>query len=47
MKNAIIVVMFMFYSSVVIADCTYEGAEYPEGSTIGPYVCSGGKWVSK
>lgn len=27
------------------AGCVYNGKVYPEGTVIGPYTCSNGKWV--
>ena len=39
-------VVLLFVSMSAIADCEYNGQVYPEGASIGPYVCSGGQWVS-
>ena len=44
LKVLIIITIFSF-SGMAIADCIYEGAVYTEGTVIGPYVCSNGKWV--
>lgn len=27
------------------ADCLYSGRLYPDGTIIGPYICSGEQWV--
>lgn len=35
----------LLISSVAYADCTYGGVVHPEGTIIGPYVCSDGKWI--
>lgn len=43
----ILVICLLFISSSAFADCAYQGSNYPEGSQIGPYVCSGDKWVIK
>lgn len=36
----------LFVSSITVA-CTYNGQEYPEGTIIGPYICTGGNWVQR
>jgi hypothetical protein len=28
-----------------LADCEHQGQTYPEGTRIGPYVCTNGEWV--
>ncbi len=41
----ITVVLLMFVTSPVFADCTYNGKSYPTGTTIGGYVCTeSGSW---
>jgi hypothetical protein len=45
MKNtSIFIIVFLMLSNIAIADCTYNGKTYPEGTVIGPYVCSNGQW---
>jgi len=46
MKNRLFFfITFLALFGTANADCTYDGTVYPEGTIIGPYVCSGGKWV--
>ena len=40
-------VVLLFVSMSAIADCEYDGQLYPEGASIGPYICSGSQWVAK
>ena len=41
----IIFFLSLLVSGLAIADCTYNGAVYAEGTVIGPYVCSNNEWV--
>jgi len=34
-------------SSVAAADCIYQGQSYPQGTVIGPFVCTNGQWVTR
>jgi hypothetical protein len=43
-KTSIFIIVFLMFSTIAIAECTYNGKTYPEGTVIGPYVCSGGQW---
>ncbi len=45
MKRIIFLTMMLLASSAAMADCTYDGVQYPEGAIIGPYSCSNGQWV--
>ena len=45
MKHIAFVIIILFGSSAAIADCTYDGVTYKEGTIIGPYICSSGQWV--
>ena len=36
-----------FSIGLVQANCIYNGIEYPEGTTVGPYECLNDKWVRK
>ncbi len=45
MKNtSIFIIVFLMFTKIAIADCTYNGKTYPEGTVLGPYVCSNGQW---
>jgi len=33
--------------SGVYADCQYNGRWYPEGATMGPYICVNGSWIRR
>jgi hypothetical protein len=46
-KKLAIVLLLSVTANVVNADCIYDGVSYPEGSVIGPFVCSGGQWVMR
>ncbi len=47
MKRLLVLLLFTVTASAVYADCVYNGRTYPEGTVIGPYVCSGGNWVAR
>ena len=47
MKWLLILFLFAAWANSVRADCWYNGRIYPEGTVIGPYVCSGGQWVTR
>lgn len=47
MRVIFIFVILLTFSRSVFADCSYNGETYPEGTVIGPYVCSDGKWVRR
>lgn len=47
MLKAIIFVLFLVLSTTAVADCSYNGTVYPEGTVMGPYVCNGNQWVSR
>jgi hypothetical protein len=42
---AVLIALFMLIPSVVLADCQYNGRQYPEGTRIGVLVCQSGRWV--
>jgi hypothetical protein len=46
MKHIAFAVLLSF-AGAAFADCGYNGATYAEGTVIGPYVCSDGKWVTR
>ena len=33
--------------SAADADCYKDGTRYPEGSTVGSFICKDGKWVRR
>ena len=46
LKKIILVISLLAASSAYVhASCTYDGKVYPEGTVIGPYVCTDGEWV--
>lgn len=47
MKLLLVLLLVTMSVSAVYADCWYNGRTYPEGTVIGPYVCSDGKWVAR
>jgi hypothetical protein len=42
----IYIFIFLMLSNIAMADCTYNGKKYSEGTVLGPYVCSGGQWIT-
>lgn len=42
--KTIIALSFILVSSIAWADCKHNGRTYPEGTVLGPMVCSGGSW---
>jgi hypothetical protein len=47
MFKSLFFVVCLGLSSIAVADCTYDGVVYPEGTVMGPYVCSGNEWVNR
>ncbi|MDC9729030.1 MAG: hypothetical protein PSN04_06840 [Methyloprofundus sp.] len=49
MKKCIFMTLIfnILLSTAALAECTYDGEKHPEGTVIGPYTCSDGKWVFK
>jgi len=45
MAKSLITFILLIISNMAVADCTYNGKTYSEGTVIGPYVCRQGKWV--
>jgi hypothetical protein len=41
----LLLVAALLAATPVLADCTYSGQSYPEGTRIGVLVCENGKWV--
>ena len=46
-KKFFIALIISICTTIAYADCIYDGVSYPEGTQIGPYICSNGKWVRK
>ena len=46
LKKILLVISLLAVSTgYAYASCTYNGEVYPEGTVIGPYVCTDGEWV--
>ena len=46
MKKYIIAALLMLNSTVVFADCTYNGHLYPAGTVVGGLTCQAdGSWI--
>lgn len=46
MKILMYLILFLMLSvAIAQADCVYNGASYPEGTILGPYICTNGQWV--
>ncbi len=43
--KTVFIITLLLGATFSSADCVYEGKSYPEGTKIGPYVCSDGKWI--
>lgn len=39
--------LFLAFSSAAFANCTLNGASYPEGTVYGTFVCTNGQWVHR
>lgn len=46
-KKKLFIVLMIAFTSTAYADCKYNGAWYPEGATMGPYICSNGQWIRR
>lgn len=46
-KQKLLIFIVIVISSFAVADCQYNGSWYPEGATIGPYICVNGNWVRR
>lgn len=43
----LLIVLIVTFSGALYADCEYNGTWYPEGETMGPYVCVNGEWIRR
>lgn len=46
-KMVLYVFSMLISANIVYADCSYNGTLYPEGTIIGPYMCSNGQWIRR
>ncbi len=46
-KYYVLILIMCFSYNMAFADCTFNGITYPEGTVIGPYVCSDGIWIER
>lgn len=46
-KKKLLIVFIIVFSSAIYADCEHRGRWYPEGTTMGPYVCINGQWIRR
>ena len=44
-KKIALLIVVLLYGELAFADCTYNGVNYPQGTVLGPYTCSGTQWV--
>jgi len=44
-RTIFVLAIILASSGSVYAECSYNGKTYPEGTILGPYICSDGKWV--
>jgi hypothetical protein len=44
-KRWVLALVVLLYGELSFADCTFNGVNYPDGTVLGPYVCSGTQWV--
>jgi hypothetical protein len=47
MFKPIFFILLLVLSAPTMADCSYNGGVYPEGTVMGPYVCAGNQWVGR
>jgi hypothetical protein len=43
----VVSVLLILMPTNALADCTYNGKQYSEGSRVGAFVCQQGRWVVK
>lgn len=46
LKQILITVTLLAATNMAYA-CFHNGTNYPEGTILGPYICSGGTWVPR
>ncbi len=47
MKKLSMLIGILLLSNIAVADCSYNGQDFPEGTVIGPYVCVNGEWITR
>ena len=47
LKRVLLVLVLSLWANAASAECSYNGVGYPEGTVLGPYVCSNGQWVPR
>jgi len=47
LRCATLLIAFFLMPTCALADCIYNGKQYPEGSRVGSLVCQQGRWVVK
>jgi hypothetical protein len=47
LKKLVFIMLLSMMANAAYANCPYEGKSHPEGTVIGPLVCSGGQWVKR
>lgn len=47
MYRYIFVFLLLLLAGTASADCEYNGVVYPEGTSIGPYVCVNNVWEER
>ena len=45
--KTLFVISLLLFSGASFADCRHNGRSYPEGTVLGPMVCSGGSWQQR
>lgn len=43
----IVLTILLLVGAVQSQACIHNGISYPEGTILGPYICSGGTWVPR
>lgn len=43
----IALIILLLVSAMQSQACIHNGIQYPEGTILGPYICSGGTWVPR
>ncbi len=47
MKLILVALAMTILSSTLRAECQYNGQAYPEGTVLGPMICSDGRWQQR
>jgi hypothetical protein len=46
-RRAVLILCLLLVPTGALADCFFNGRQYPEGARVGVFVCENGRWVAR